>query len=570
MARTAGRFNAVRTEFIPEAQAVQKTYHTALYARFSVDMNGSDKADGSIESQLQIMRDYAGQHPEFGVCREYVDKGYSGTNFDRPEFRRMMEDVRDGRINLILIKDLSRLGRDYLETGNYIESIFPFLGVRLISVNDHFDTDDTMNENKALEIALKNLVNDMYARDVSKRIVTVRKNEMERGKFTGGNARYGYKVDEDDPLRHYVVDGDAAEVVRKIFAMADGDMSLRKIADTLEKEGYAIPGQYLKTGHLLVAEGEERKNWHIGSISNILKNQAYIGNLVQGKRRARLCDTEKRHFTDKEEWLIEENAHEPIISRELFERIRVKMEKKVSESPFSSERGKDVPVKEYKYKDVLYCGVCGKRMQQYSTLHEKDGRLYRRYLFHCPTQYKYEGQGCYVGITERKMDDILYHCLMEEVLISIPDGNRLLRETKKLFYKSQEDSVKKIATIEKKITIQEYEGSRYYEQYVTGTISREELLGKQKLLADKIAKLKVQIDTVQEKMDAREKLFKEKQKWLRSLLRLKEMDEPEIDRDIISALVKRIDVYPDKNMEITYTFDGAFQSSADKEDKPES
>ena len=570
MARTAGRFNAVRTEFIPEAQAVQKTYHTALYARFSVDMNGSDKADGSIESQLQIMRDYAGQHPEFGVCREYVDKGYSGTNFDRPEFRRMMEDVRDGRINLILIKDLSRLGRDYLETGNYIESIFPFLGVRLISVNDHFDTDDTMNENKALEIALKNLVNDMYARDVSKRIVTVRKNEMERGKFTGSNAPYGYKVDEDDPLRHYVVDGDAAEVVRKIFAMADGDMSLRKIADTLEKEGYAIPGQYLKTGHLLVAEGEERKNWHIGSISNILKNQAYIGNLVQGKRRARLCDNEKRHFTDKEEWLIEENAHEPIISRELFERIRVKMEKKVSESPFSSERGKDVPVKDYKYKDVLYCGVCGKRMQQYSTLHEKDGRLYRRYLFHCPTQYKYEGQGCYVGITERKMDDILYHCLMEEVKLSVPDGNLLLRETKKLFYKSQEDSIKKIGSLEKKISIQEYEGSRYYEQYVTGTISREELLGKQKLLADKTAKLKAQIDLVQEKMDAREKLFKEKQKWLRSLLRLKEMDEPEIDRDIISALVKRIDVYPDKNMEITYTFDGAFQSSADKEDKPES
>ncbi len=559
MARTAGRFNAVRTEFIPEAQAVQKTYHTALYARFSVDMNGSDKADGSIESQLQIMRDYAGQHPEFGVCREYVDKGYSGTNFDRPEFRRMMEDVRDGRINLILIKDLSRLGRDYLETGNYIESIFPFLGVRLISVNDHFDTDDTMNENKALEIALKNLVNDMYARDVSKRIVTVRKNEMERGKFTGSNAPYGYKVDEDDPLRHYVVDGDAAEVVRKIFAMADGDMSLRKIADTLEKEGYAIPGQYLKTGHLLVAEGEERKNWHIGSISNILKNQAYIGNLVQGKRRARLCDNEKRHFTDKEEWLIEENAHEPIISRELFERIRVKMEKKVSESPFSSERGKDVPVKDYKYKDVLYCGVCGKRMQQYSTLHEKDGRLYRRYLFHCPTQYKYEGQGCYVGITERKMDEL-----------SVPDGNLLLRETKKLFYKSQEDSIKKIGSLEKKISIQEYEGSRYYEQYVTGTISREELLGKQKLLADKTAKLKAQIDLVQEKMDAREKLFKEKQKWLRSLLRLKEMDEPEIDRDIISALVKRIDVYPDKNMEITYTFDGAFQSSADKEEKPES
>ena len=117
-----------------------------------------------------------------------------------------------------------------------------------------------------------------------------------------------------------------------------------------------------------------------------------------------------------------------------------------------------MPVKEYKYRDILYCGVCGKRLQQCSKLFEKDGRLYRRYLFHCPTQYKYEGQGCYVGITEKKMDDILYHCLMEEVKLSVPDGNRLLRETKKLFNKSREDSVKSIVAVEKKITVQEYEG----------------------------------------------------------------------------------------------------------------
>ena len=287
MARRANRFNAVA----PVQQAVdavtEKTYRTGLYARLSVEMHS--RPSDSITTQLDIMREYVKKHPELSECREYVDSGYSGTNFERPSFNSLMEDIRDGKINCILVKDLSRFGRDYLETTNFIEVILPFLGVRFISVNDHFDTDDTMNENKALEIALKNLVNDMYARDVSKRIVTLRKNEMERGKFTGSNAPYGYRVDEDDPLRHYVVDEGAAEVVRKIFAMAEGGMSLRKIADTLEKEGYAIPGQYLKTGHLLVAEGEERKNWHIGSISNILKNQAYIGNLGQGKRRKRLC-----------------------------------------------------------------------------------------------------------------------------------------------------------------------------------------------------------------------------------------------------------------------------------------
>ena len=215
MARKKGRYNAIHKEE-NRMQAEQiKIWHVALYARLSVEQH--DRPGSSIETQLDIMRGYIGKHPELSEYHEYVDRGFSGTNFERPDFNRLMEDVKLGRINCILVKDLSRFGRDYLETTNYIEVILPFLGVRFISVNDHFDTEQECNENKALEVSLKNLANDMYAKDVSKRLVVTRKQEMERGRFTGSNAPYGYRVDETDPLRHYVIDESAAVVVRDIF-----------------------------------------------------------------------------------------------------------------------------------------------------------------------------------------------------------------------------------------------------------------------------------------------------------------------------------------------------------------
>lgn len=363
MARTKNRFNAVSAEYTVASDVIvpEKKYRVALYARLSVEK--VSRPGNSIESQLDIMKAFISSHSEFQEYYEYMDNGYSGTTFERPEFNRMMDDVRSGKINCICVKDLSRFGRDYLETGNYIETIFPFMGVRFISLNDNFDTEQDYNENKSLEIALKNLVNDMYAKDISRRLVVTRKNEMERGKFTGSNAPYGYKVNESDPMRSFVVDEPSAAVVRKIFSMALEGKSIRKISIYLQNKNLSIPAQYLKTGHLYQEDGDEKKVWHIGTLSNILKNQAYIGNLIQGKRKTRLCDNEKRHFTDEEEWIICENAHEPIISRDIFYKVRDLYEKKINESSFSSERGKNISIRDNKYAGLIYCGNCGKKLE---------------------------------------------------------------------------------------------------------------------------------------------------------------------------------------------------------------
>ena len=455
MARRANRYNAVAAASDQIQTAPEKTFRAGLYARLSVEIN--ERPSNSIQTQLDIMHGYVNKHPEIIEAFEYADCGFSGTNFERPNFNRLMDDVRSGKINCILVKDLSRFGRDYLETTNYIEIILPFLGVRFISVNDHFDTDAACNENKTLEIALKNLVNDMYAKDVSKRVSTVRRQEVERGKFTGSNAPYGYVVDDKDPLRHFLIDEPAAAVVRDMYQMADDGMSVREISLELQRRNLSIPGQYLKTGHLYQEEGDEVHIWHIGTIANILRKEEYIGNLVHGRRRSRLYENEKRHFTDKDEWVITENAHEPIVSREQYDRVRAKFEKKVKDSTFSSDRGAGVAKKQDKYAGLLFCGECGKRLRFNSRMGRQESDTNRTYFYQCCNTYDLSNQGyCSVNIMEKMLDKVVMETLKMQVQLFSDKGitTDWCREEAEKKLKPAQNRVKKIQA---EISTLEYE-----------------------------------------------------------------------------------------------------------------
>ena len=398
MARQKNRFNAIGNEInSQESSSAEEIWRTALYARLSAENERNNK--DSIETQLCILRTYLDGRKEFRIVKEYIDYGYSGTNFKRPAFEEMMEAARDGKVNCIITKDLSRLGRNYLETSNLIETIFPFLGVsyletsnlietifpflgvRYISVNDHFDTLLNHNGNKELEIALKNLVNDMYARDISKRLVVTRKMEQKSSKFVGSNAPYGYKIDEQDPMRHYVVDEKAAAVVRQIFEWVLNGVTLRKVSLKLQEQRLRIPAEYYRTGKLYLEENDEPHVWYTGTISGILHNEAYIGNLVQGKRKARLFKGEKQHFTDEDEWIVVRDAHEPIISKEVFYAVRDMLENKVTSSCFQRDRTKGIAIKPNKYAGLLFCGMCGMKLAYGSTVPE--GSAVRRYYFRC-------------------------------------------------------------------------------------------------------------------------------------------------------------------------------------------
>lgn len=552
MARTKNRFNAVAVPEIAGAGAPikkTKTFRVALYARLSVELKA--RPSESIANQLDIMREFIKGRPEFAEYHEYVDSAVSGTSFNRPSFNRMMDDVRDGKISCIIVKDMSRFGRDYIEAGNYIETIFPFLGVRFISINDHFDTEAEFNQNKSLEIALKNLVNDMYAKDISKRVAVSRRLDMERGKFTGSNAPYGYKVDSTDPLRKYLVDEEAAAVVRQIFELAAEGVTLREIAKALQNYRLALPGEYLKTGKLYVEEGQETKAWYVGTISNILKNQAYIGNMVQGKRRTRLSENEARHFTDEEDWIVVENTHEPIVDKELFDKVRKVLGQKVEESSFASERGKNLPIKDDIFAGILFCGNCKRRIPQLSRIIEKDGRLERQYFYACRYNYDFGGEKCGCTILEDELVKAV-HKILEVNIAALTESEKTEAVVKGVMDKNLKQCDGQIRKLEKLIEKQNYEESKAYQRYVTGEVSKEEFKRMQEKSADAVMRLRGQIFDEQAKCRRYKRFFEKKLQWLRAIYRFQ--SEPYLDRNMLEILVHSIYLYPDNRIEINLNF----------------
>lgn len=554
MARKAGRFNAVAVSTVvtDEVLAVEtRTYRTAFYARLSVELKM--KPSDSIANQLAIMRDYTKDKAEFTDTFEYIDNGVSGTSFDRPAFQQMMEDARAGKINCIIVKDLSRFGRTYIESGNYIETILPFLGIRFISVNDHFDSEEGFNQNKSLEISLKNLVNDMYAKDISKRVACSRRMDMEKGKFVGSNAPYGYLVDSNDPLRKYVVDEQAAQVVRQIFAMALEGTNLRNISSALQSYHLSSPGEYLKTKSLYHSNEKDAKPWYIGTISTILSNQAYIGNMVQGKRRTRLSGNEKQHFTDKNEWIIVENTHEPIIDQATFYAVRDLFAKKVEESAFSSERGKNIPMKADIFDGIIYCGVCGKKIPMMSRLVDRNGKMKRQYFYQC--RYNYDAGGdkkCVGSWLEAELIQLVYDALSFQIAMQYEKADAMVDELNEMLRKTMNAFDHKIKSLEKRIEKIEYSESKSYEAYVLGSMTKQELSQLQQKNAKEIADLRGQIvDETENKTREKKNLEKEIRWWsATSCMRGK----ASLSREIIEAMISRIELYPDKNIRITYNF----------------
>lgn len=480
-----------------------------------------------------------------------MDNAVSGTSFNRPAFNRMMDDVRDGKIGCIIVKDMSRFGRDYIETGNYIETIFPFLGVRFISINDHFDTEAEFNQNKSLEIALKNLVNDMYAKDISKRVAVSRRLDMERGKFTGSNAPYGYKVDNTDELRKYLVDEEAANVVRQIFELAAEGVTLREIGRALQGYRLALPGDYLKTGKLYVDDGQEAKAWYTGTISNILKNQAYIGNMVQGKRRTRLSENEARHFTDEENWVVVENTHESIVDKKLFDKVRKVLGQKVEESSFASKRGENLPIKDDIFAGILFCGNCKRRIPQLSRIIEKDGKLERQYFYACRDNYDFGGDKCGCNILEEELVKAVYKVL-EINIAMLSESKKTESVVKSVMGKNLKQCNVQIQKLEKQIEKQNYEESKTYQGYVTGVITREEFKRMQEKSADVVMRLRGQISDEEAKYRHFKRFYERKLQWLRAIYRFE--SEPCLDRNMLEILVHSIYLYPDKKVNINLNF----------------
>lgn len=308
---------------------IDQIYRVAIYLRLSKDDGDFSFSDGgktesnSIQNQRELLHAYLAKHPEMELYGEYKDDGRTGTNFDRPDFQRMMEDVRKGAINCIIVKDLSRFGRDYIECGKYIEKIFPQLGVRFISVNDGYNT-AASSSTDSLVIPFKNLINDSYSRDISIKVRTNLEVKRRQGEFISNFAVYGYCKDPADK-NHLIVDEYAADVVQNIFKWKIEGLSPNSIAVRLNKLGILSPMEY-KRSHGSRYSTKFKKNtiaeWSHVAVRRILQNEVYTGVLVQGKRTTPNYKTKKFVYRNEDEWVRVEGTHEAIISRPQFDLVQ--------------------------------------------------------------------------------------------------------------------------------------------------------------------------------------------------------------------------------------------------------
>lgn len=295
MARKS-RKSEVKPQITPSPIVI---YNTALYVRLSLMDLGKTNND-TVINQEGLLRNYVEEHPELSLKDVFVDNGETGVNFDRPAWNDLMRECRRGEINCIVIKDLSRLGRNYIETGDYLERVLPVLGVRLIAVNDRYDSINLSNGERLVS-NLKNLVNDIYAKDISRKVSAAFHTKQKKGVFIGNQAPYGY----EKPRKNIIVPNpETAPIVRKIFKWKAEGFGTAKICEMLEEQGIPSPGNGL---------------WHRKTVKNILQNPVYLGHMAQGKAFCSLAQGIPYRKTKREEWVIVQDTHEPIVSRELYD-----------------------------------------------------------------------------------------------------------------------------------------------------------------------------------------------------------------------------------------------------------
>lgn len=322
-------------------------YNVGIYIRLSREDEDSINESESITNQRDFLEDYVKSN-RFNLINEYVDDGYTGTNFERPGFMRMISDIEKGIINCVITKDLSRLGRDYIGIGNYIEKYFPEHKIRYIAVNDRLDTIDGGIDDIT---PFKAIMNDYYAKDISRKVKSAITTMKKQGKFLGSVAPFGYKFASEDNHKKLVIDEETAKVVKRMFLMYANGNSLYKIADTFNNEKIPIPSvqKGLNRGLKSTAYG----SWQTRTIDEILKNPTYIGNLTQGKRKKVNYKSKKIVRVPKNQWIIVENAHEPIIDKETFDKVQ---------NIYAKNKNRSSIKNDLLLTGFLYCKECGHKI----------------------------------------------------------------------------------------------------------------------------------------------------------------------------------------------------------------
>lgn len=513
------------------------TYDTGLYLRLSAEeMESGEK----LKNQEDLLKEYMDGKPEFHLSKIYRDNGYSGTSFERPGWLKLMEDIRKGIIQCIVVKDLSRLGRNYIETGNYLEMIFPFMGVRFISVNDSYDSANPSSDFEPLLVSLKNLSNDAYAKDISKKIFTAKEIQRHKGLYYGNIAPYGYWKDHDNP-HHLVINKDTAPTVMQIFLWKLEGFTNSQIARQLNEQNILAPMKYLYEQGYVKSERFANNVWQGITVKTILSNRTYTGDLTQGKKRKNLSENQRKiKKLPAHNWVVVESTHEPIISRDLFFQVQqiCEQERQINSDYYHRHREHINP--ENIFRDLVYCKAAELKMYRTRTYYHNRGMRYRfTTISGCPI----------VSIREEYVTNCVKAALEKQAALFL-DLNQYLSFRKK----SRQKKASRPATPDSLLQIKKIKLllSNLYQDYADGLLSLEQYHDQKQKYKEQLDRLETMVQT-SGRQETLEIEHSEEFTQASGALSLFEKNGV-LTRELVLLLIKRIYVYSSKELEVVFQF----------------
>ena len=508
-------------------------YHAALYIRLSKE-DESEGPSQSVQNQESLLQEFVQQH-RLSVYDTYIDDGWSGTSFDRPAFQRMIVDIEAKKVNMVITKDLSRLGRDYILTGHYMERYFPEHRVRYISLLDGIDTgvDSTAND----ITPFRAIMNDMYAKDISKKIKSVKRDKQRKGQFIGGKPVYGYKMHPTEKNK-IVIDEEVAPIVRRIFALALSGMSCRNIATLLNQEGIPTPATY---ANLTVARpGPYTGLWSSERISDMLQNETYIGNMVQGRSVKISYKSKKCLKQDPANWVVVEGTHEPLVDLETFQKVRML----INSRKYTRSRTYD-----FLLKGLIFCHECGYPL---AVLNRKNARGEDVLYFVCRTYQRFTKAGvctCH-SIKEKTVTDAVI-AKVREVCQAYLNPDELLPAAQKAVENASKQSSMEteLQTLQSKIDSLTANLDRMYTDRLSGLLPEADF---QRIFG----RIKLEREQLEEK---RQELELRQKSPVRSEERAKELVQRFIEtagesRELLVSLIERVELTEDKEIIIKFRF----------------
>jgi len=559
MARTKRKVNPLLHPDAAQetAQTEQRIFRAADYARLSLEDSGRPGAD-TIESQKELVRGYIESQPDMKFTAMHCDNGHTGTSFSRPGFDSLMQDVKDGKIDCIVVKDLSRFGRNYREAGNYIERIFPFMGVRFVALTDNFDTLHAERSGDGYIVPLKNMLNEMYSRDMSKKVSTALAAKQKRGELIGAVwAAYGYRKCAGDPHR-IEPDEETAPVVREMFRMRADGMSYYKIVQELNRRGIPSPSRY----HYL--KGDTKCERYAGAVwqpqvaRRILCNEVYLGHMVQGRYHRSFFKEKQRYVSSEQEWVIVRNTHEPLVDEDTFHIVQEMAARQKAEYQKGVGKNSGLDRNPNLLRKLVFCAECGRTMAHRWKVYDNGKEKTCDCSYICPS-HENDIESCSVkGIREDALLEMLWELLKKQTSLAGELSIKAAGIRSSAGWAAENEALEK-----------EYENAgkglerlrmlydSLYPMYADEkALTEQEYMRMKEDYRIRISQAEKALEAIAEKKRDRAGWL-EDNPWLEACMPFQ--NETGVTEEMAHALISRIDVHADKSITVSFQWQDEFK-----------